>query len=69
MFEQLLQALTSAGLPDPGVAPTADSVTASGVLHRFEAAVCARKHAYAAVVLQRCLDETPEYRGDLGEVS
>ena len=69
MFEQLLQALTSAGLPDPGVAPTADSVTAAGVLHRFEAAVCARKHAYAAVVLQRCLDETPEYRGDLGEVS
>jgi hypothetical protein len=59
MFEQLLQSLTGAGIPDPAVAPTPDMVDAVSDLHRFEAAVCARKHALAAAVYQRCVDDAP----------
>ncbi|MBJ8348524.1 hypothetical protein, partial [Antrihabitans sp. YC2-6] len=59
MFEQLLQALTGAGLPDPAAAPTPALVDTATSLHRFEAAVSARTHAYAAAVFHRCLDEAP----------
>ncbi|MBJ8345615.1 HNH endonuclease signature motif containing protein [Antrihabitans sp. YC2-6] len=59
MFEKLLQSLSGAGIPDPEVAPTPDMVDAVSDLHRFEAAVCARKHALAAAVYQRCVDQAP----------
>ncbi|MBJ8344684.1 HNH endonuclease signature motif containing protein [Antrihabitans sp. YC2-6] len=59
MFEQLLQSLTGAGLPDPAAAPIPALVDTAAVLHRFEAAVSAHTHAYAAAVFHRCLDEAP----------